>query len=887
MASSILIVSRRQWQRGSVSCVRPRSLRCDHQRFFLSFPSRKTSKCVLLFRPPSISIQPAAAAGRSSSILSLLPLYTTLSSSRLVPLLAVFTVRRWAAASSQQPHWRPRSIGANKSPSDLTVSDILNDYIQNHKQLKEPSQVSTVWNKLGKAVQNSRKREQQSFWSGDHQSCLQTLVDQTIQSTNKLNGRSTATVTHSLAKLLHLTNSKCVGEILSLWNALLHQTILHVQSGGFNAFELSNLLWAYAKVETGEVDGKLLNDIVSRAVLCIDDFSPQGLANVAWGFATLNREAPSLFDSIAIAARGRIHEFKPQELANTAWAFATLKHEAPSLFDAIARAASIRIDNFIPQALSNTAWAFATLRHEAPLLFNDIANAAQVRIDEFNPQELSNTAWSFATIKHEAPLLFDVIENAAQVRIDEFNPQELSNTAWAFATIKHEAPLLFDVIANATPVRIDEFNPQELSNMAWSFATIKHRAPLLFDAIARAAPARIGEFKAQELSKTAWAFAAMKHEAPSLFDAIARAAPGRIGEFNEQSLSNTAWAFATLKHEAPSLFDAIARAAPGRIGEFNEQSLSNTAWAFATLKHEAPSLFDAIARAASIRIDDFSSQALSSTAWAYATLNHVAPSLFDAVARAAQIRIKDFIPYELSNTAWAFATLNHVAPSLFSAIARAATVRVNEFNSQDLAKTAWSFAVFDIEPNSFTQYYSPFAQALLSRDPSTFSVEGLSQLQQLTLWHKEHNGARWYPEELSQLCWQAFVSAEAEPSRLQNDVVVTLGKLQDVSQVEVEVSTKSGYTLDAVVVFRGERIGVEVDGPSHFVGQSQLPNGSTILKRRQVRALEGGGKLVAIAYWEWDRINVGSHKERRENKQRYLQNLLDEVFVSTVKVDTR
>jgi RAP domain len=70
---------------------------------------------------------------------------------------------------------------------------------------------------------------------------------------------------------------------------------------------------------------------------------------------------------------------------------------------------------------------------------------------------------------------------------------------------------------------------------------------------------------------------------------------------------------------------------------------------------------------------------------------------------------------------------------------------------------------------------------------------------------------------------------------------------------------------------------VEVDGPSHFVGQSsQVPTGATVLKRRQLQKLEQGWmKLVAIPYWEWDEIDTGSNTERKEKKQRYLQNVLD------------
>jgi RAP domain len=682
--------------------------------------------------------------------------------------------------------------------------------VQRRERL-QPSQVPPVWNQLGKAVQQSLKtrEERQRFWI-DHQAILQMLIDQTIQSADALNGRGTATVTHSVVKLLHLTNSKNLGaaEIQMLWNILVARTkLLLVQSpNSFNAREMSNLLWAYGKGDgIVKVDGQLLDSLAKTALLCINDFAPQGLATVAWGLATLKHRAPLLFDAIAKAAQVRINEFNPQDLSNVTWAYATLNDEASSLFDAIARAAPVCIGHFKPQELSNLSWAFATMNHEAPVLFNVIASAAQVRIGDFKPQELSNTAWAFATLKLQAPLLFEAIAQAALVRIGDFNPQNLAITAWAFATLNHEAP--------------------------------------------------------------------------SLFEAIAKVVPAHIGDFNPQNLAITAWAFATLNHEAPSLFEAIAKVVPAHIGDFNPQNLANTAWAYATLNHDAPSLFHAIANAALVRIDEFNSQTLSNTAWSFATLQYEAPSLFDAIARAAIVCIREFSPHALANTAWAFATMNHEAPSLFESISQATRVRINDFNPQNLSNTAWSFAVFNKEPNSFIPADSPFAQTLLSRDPSSFSVEEIHQLHQFQLWCQEQTGASWYPDELSRLCRLSFVSAATEPSRLQNDVVTTLGKLQDVSCVEVEVSTKSGYSLDAIVTFRGERIGVEVDGPSHFVGRSQSPKGSTILKLRQVRVLESL-KLVSVPYWQWNGIDKGSSTaEKRENKERYLRNLLDEALV--------
>jgi RAP domain len=297
------------------------------------------------------------------------------------------------------------------------------------------------------------------------------------------------------------------------------------------------------------------------------------------------------------------------------------------------------------------------------------------------------------------------------------------------------------------------------------------------------------------------------------------------------------------------------------------------------LNQQAPSsLLDAIAESAEMQIADFKPQEFSNTAWSLAKLNVQAPLLLNIIAKAALVRLDDFNPQNLSNMAWAFAALNHPAPSLLDAIARTVQARVQEFDHQGLCNSAWAFAVFNMDSsNSLTDPDSPFAQTLRSIDPHSLPLQRLCQLHQFHLWCKERNvSSNWFPEELSQCCKHAFVSAEATSSIFQNDVVASLRELQQVSRVEEEALTDIGYSLDVVVNYHGNAmIGVEVDGPSHFVGQSQSLNGRTVLKQRQLRSLEGW-KLVSIPYWEWNEImtTVSGGNAARE-KQIYLQNLLD------------
>ncbi len=54
-------------------------------------------------------------------------------------------------------------------------------------------------------------------------------------------------------------------------------------------------------------------------------------------------------------------------------------------------------------------------------------------------------------------------------------------------------------------------------------------------------------------------------------------------------------------------------------------------------------------------------------------------------------------------------------------------------------------------------------------------------------------------------------------------------------RLKMEVVLHEGYSLNFVVVWRGERVGVEVDGPFHFIFLK--PSGASLHKRRQLRHL--------------------------------------------------
>ena len=565
---------------------------------------------------------------------------------------------------------------------------------------------------------------------------------------------------------------------------------------------------------------------------------------------------PPALQPLLDATMESMDSFQPRPIAGTAHGLALVAGltdfmPADPEWEALAQRSVQVVNGFDARALANTVYAFSKAERSSPALFEAVAAAALPRLREFKPQELSNTVWAFATAEHAAPALFDAVAEEATPRLRDFKPQELSNTVWAFATAAHAAPTLFDAVAREAGSRLRDFKPQELANTVWAFATAAHAADDLLDAVACVAIVRLRDFKNMEMIMMIWAYATAGREARDLFTAVADEAPSRIRQFRPQNFANLVWSFATIGHPSPSLFRAVAYHAPARLHEFDAQDMSNTAWAFASAGQSAPEFFDAIAEAAPPKLKQFEPQNLSMMAWAYATLGHASPALFTAIAQAAVTRA-DFLkePQALSNTVWAFATVDHQATELFETIA--ASVPIPLLHSQAVANMAWGYAAADVP--SKTLFADPAFGAVCSRFADAFPISEQRQLHQWQLWLEER-GEAWpeLPSPLREVCSAAFSAEEGNPSRFQNEVCKALAGLG--LQLREEVRTPQGYSLDAVVLFDGHDVAVEVDGPTHFLqGEwARRPTGSTALKRRQLRA--AGWPLLPVPYWEWSQFN--------------------------------
>jgi hypothetical protein len=469
--------------------------------------------------------------------------------------------------------------------------------------------------------------------------------------------------------------------------------------------------------------------------------------------------------------------------------------------------------------------------------------------------------------EHENQLSRIIQRTMESVKQFQFRPQDLSTTILGMAKI-------VKCIREAKRKRKDGAYHKMLA-LALGVDNLTSSDDI-FQCLAKAANHILPQFDQRCIANLVYAYALLGYnprfnDGSTLFENAAPVAIRKLHGFNSQNLAITVWSFATLEVPHADLFgcigDHIASMSHKDMCLFNSQALANIVWAHATSGEQHPKLFKTIGDVIVSRdLSSFNSQELANIVWAYATSSEQHPELFKKIGDVIVSRdLSSFNSQELANIVWAYVTVNESHPELFHKVA-AAVKGLNLlklFNAQDLSNTAWAFTVAKIDVLLFND---TFTQLLLDRQ-AEFTEEGLCQLHQWHLWQAKESSKpkSGLPQSMIKRCHHAFTNGDEIVSELQRDVMASLVAIG--LKPEEEFLTQSGYSIDALVEIRGEKIGVEVDGPSHFIGYK--PKGHTLLKRRQVAGIDGI-PIVSVPYWEWNRLGKDKGK-----KKKYLETLLD------------
>lgn len=263
------------------------------------------------------------------------------------------------------------------------------------------------------------------------------------------------------------------------------------------SFELSNLLWAYAKLTLAspELFHVTAERLFSRQP---GEFKAQCLSTIAWSFATAEQRNAALFGSIADELASNATEMKTQEIANTLWAFARNRYAHVELFNALGDSAvnDSKIPTFKYQELSNTVWAFATIGLPHPELFDKVEIAAARKRDEMAPQNIANILWSYAKLRVPSRSnMFPALLDTAMGKLAQHKRQELSTVIWAAAQACPSRKDFFGAAAKLCLSRLREFSPNAIANLTKDLGMVQTSAPECFMMILRESLRRLVHFE--------------------------------------------------------------------------------------------------------------------------------------------------------------------------------------------------------------------------------------------------------------------------------------------------------------------------------------------------------------------------------------------------------
>mmetsp|Transcript_73438 Transcript_73438/g.212702 ORF Transcript_73438/g.212702 Transcript_73438/m.212702 type:complete len:744 (-) Transcript_73438:87-2318(-) len=311
---------------------------------------------------------------------------------------------------------------------------------------------------------------------------------------------------------------------------------------------LSIICWSCATIRFREESFFKRVAVGSRGRL--QEMKPFELSNLLWSFAKLSIGGEDFFGAVAPHLLKRPHgSFSPQCLATIAWAFGTAKVHNHALFSSFARELASAAPMMATQGIANTAWAFARVRRQEASLFRALAEAAcrEHILVAFKPQELSNVVWAFATVGLPSRPLFSHLADILVSRCWELPPQNVANMLWAYA--KLSAPCrerVFPPLLQVTMSRLDQYKPQEISAILWAAAreiacggeggsnVADYRA--LFRAVPMHFWHRLQDFTSQALACMVEAFTLAEVDWLPFFEHVVRESLRRLDSFEPPSL---------------------------------------------------------------------------------------------------------------------------------------------------------------------------------------------------------------------------------------------------------------------------------------------------------------------------------------------------------------
>jgi len=389
--------------------------------------------------------------------------------------------RQGASKRDTFPWINSQIITVSESGNLMELATTIEAYVSQMNLVN----ISTAFHRIARLWTTSEDQEAAMTVKG--------VVQALIHQANTVLARASASGTKPSAQAL--ANITWAMVTLNAMDENLLQAIATPAQGqvrNFKPFELSTILWSYAKLSTLNPDAcSCARPLFEAAASCVpgllEEFTLRCLVTIVWSYATFRRKEEALFQSIGDHLISQVHTANCGELANTAWAYGLLQIQHERLFQELARRATVRLQDFKQQEVAGIMWGFAANNFFQAAFFNNASLAAQRLV--LTPQQLTNILWALTRRKCRQSSLQSAVMAllpAATRQLDRFSMPEIAICSLAAAKVaknmegsgKGGGPKISNAVDFCTAAmqqalsRLSELSNQLLVNLAAAFLLV-------------------------------------------------------------------------------------------------------------------------------------------------------------------------------------------------------------------------------------------------------------------------------------------------------------------------------------------------------------------------------------------------------------------------------
>ncbi|CAE8595742.1 unnamed protein product, partial [Polarella glacialis] len=615
---------------------------------------------------------------------------------------------------------------------------------------------------------------------------------------------------------------------------------------GFVPRELAVISNAYAKVRAGPFVLPMMKAVSARSVAQIGLCNSQDVSNLLNAFAQLSVMDPPIFDACAHVIVQQVASFTPQGLSNVAHAYAKqqLRHQA--VFDRLGHMAIRVMDKFKPLELGNLAYAYGRvqLRNEAlvsslqdEVIYRGTVGKSLQSVGElyrFGLRTLEQLTQGFARLGVKDQRLYFVLFDLTRQRVREFTRRHQKEGEEGTTQPAIDAYRVARLASKG--VEPDTLTGHGLAVMLSAFA----RSQADFHTLVRWAPHQIraldGQFTTFQMARIFTACSRLGVNHPPMYKELLVHAKARVPQMSPMALSMLIRGMARAKLYNRTLIRQAVKVISPRLTDLSVVDAAALLVSCAAFNYRDERFLRLLATVIIARMDEMNVSQLATAFATFAQMRIRHPKWFDTVLFELFRRQHELGEKDATNVAYAMLLL--AAVERHEGLAEAA----------DAGKTSLEGVLYPFDKHQGVLYSM---LGVTNENRRNLSYPAVYQLQLVELYLRLMVPTVY--EEMRPELKSMFAKAR-KVSVVVDDYMQNSSKMhRRISQWFARVGLHhrsevflGPFMLDMVI---GEKVVVEIDGPTHFYRDTNSRTSSSLLKDSILNAM--GFRVKHLAYQEW------------------------------------